>query len=100
MPQKSRVRREKRAKAEGSTAELMESDLGRPTAPTRHAAKKSRHKASMEAMPDRKVSPKQPPGQGRRTVPAREAGAAAAYRRSEPGRGHVPGTAGRRKDRR
>ena len=91
MPQKSRERREKIAKAEGRTEILKDADLGRDQGLSPHAAKKSRHNALEAAPPDRNVSRRQPPGDGQAAIERRDGSEAKDHFRSEAGEGTKPG---------
>jgi hypothetical protein len=91
MPLKSRERREKMAKAAGSTEVLKDVDLGGDQMLSRHAAKKSRHNAIEATPPDRRVSRHEAPGEGQAKVPKRDASEAKDYYRSEAGSGTKPG---------
>lgn len=85
MPEKSRLEREKRAKAKGTTEVLKDSDIGRVGRRSAHAAKKSRGVAGMVGFADRSVSPRRPPGEGRtmhsEKLPVPERGASSGSRR-------------------
>lgn len=63
MPQHSLQDRIKRAKRRGITPSLKDAELGRPVR-SKHAAKKSSHKAGTAKIPDRHVSRRSPPGEG------------------------------------
>jgi hypothetical protein len=91
MPQKSRQRREVLAKRAGNAETLKKIDVGREPPLSGHAAKKSRHIAAEIVPPDRATSPRRAPGEGRRSLPARDASEARDHFRSEAGPGRRPG---------
>ena len=62
MPQKSVERRETAAKRAGTTATLKKIDVGQEPPLSKHAAKKSRHVAALEAPGGRRVSLSYPCG--------------------------------------
>jgi len=91
MPQKSRQRREVLAKRAGTPETLKKIDVGRERPLSGHAAKKSRHVAAQVVPPDRAASPRPAPGEGRASIPARDATEARDHFRSEAGPGRRPG---------
>ena len=91
MPQKSRPRRETAAKRAGTAATLKKIDVGREAPLSGHAAKKSRHIAAQVVTPDRAASARVAPGEGRPSVPSRDATEARDHFRSEAGPGRRPG---------
>jgi hypothetical protein len=91
MPQKSRPRREALAKRAGTAGTLKKVDIGREPPLSGHAAKKSRHIAAQVVTPDRAASPRVAPGEGRASIPARDASEARDHFRSEAGPGRRPG---------
>jgi len=91
MPQKSRQRREIAAKRAGTAETLKKIDVGREAPLSGHAAKKSRHIAAEVLPPDRAASPRTAPGEGRASVPSRDASEARDHLRSEAGPGRRPG---------
>jgi hypothetical protein len=64
MPQKSLRQRVKQAKGRGVVATLKDTDLGKRVAGSAHAAKKSRHKAGLLPVKDRKLGLPAAPGEG------------------------------------
>ena len=64
MPIKSLQRRAKKAKREGTTPAIRDTDLGRAQK-SRHAAKKSRSIRARAEMVERHVSRKKAPGEGK-----------------------------------
>lgn len=77
MPEKSLAARAKRAKKEGTALVMKEQDLGREAPASPHARKKSPQVARVTSTPERRASPKAPPGTGknsrRKTVAQRQA---------------------------
>ena len=66
MPQKNRNEREQEARRAGKTVTVRTSDLNREDpAKSAHATKKSRGVVGTADLPDRTVSPRQPPGAGK-----------------------------------
>jgi hypothetical protein len=91
MPQKSHRRRETAAKRAGTAETLKKVEVGREGPLTGHAAKKSRHVAAQVMPPDRAANPKAAPGQGRSSIPWRDASESSDHFRSEAGPGRRPG---------
>ncbi len=66
MPQKNRNERELEARRAGKTVTVRDSDsYAEDKAASPHAAKKSGGVVGQEPVPDRTVSPRQPPGAGK-----------------------------------
>ena len=64
MPTRTLRQRARKGKREGTPVAIREADLGRPTAMSGHAAKKSRSIRARAGLEQRKVSRKKAPGEG------------------------------------
>src|SRR5256885_16919660 len=64
MPTRTLRQRAKQAKREGTPVAIRDADVGRPTAMSRHAAKKSRGVRAQATFTDRHVSRKKAPAEG------------------------------------
>jgi hypothetical protein len=89
MPEKTKQRRAKTAKAKGTTMTLKASDTGDvPAGKSAHALKKSRGIVGRAAAADRSVSRRRPPGEGKRAqslkLPVPETGSSTSRRRTIP----------------
>lgn len=100
MPQKSTRQRAKRAKAEGTTLTVKDSEVGRTGPRSAHGVKKSAGVAGRLQFTDRTVSPRAAPGTGKTRLstklPAPETGSTTSRRKTLP----EPAAAGFRKDER
>lgn len=72
MPTKSLRMRVKKAKSRGTPPAIRDSDLGRVTGKSRHAAKKSRSVRARASVADRNVSRRAAPGEGIASRPQAE----------------------------
>jgi hypothetical protein len=88
MPEKTKQVRAKRAKAKGTPMTLKASDTGDVGARSAHGAKKSRGVTGRAKTPDRAVSRRRPPGEGKtaqsQKLPLPETGSTTSRRRTLP----------------
>lgn len=94
MPRHSLKAETRIAKRRGTRPTFKESDFGKATASTAHAAKKSRFNAGMAKVGERATSPRSAPGEGgsrRRAIADRRAAYRAENAASGGGRGRKEG---------